>query len=596
MSTPTAVLTLLLVIVSACQDADQAPPPPALAEQGPPPVIYGEDIGQACPIDVDIHLPAAQNPAQPLVAEGPDATDGAWTLRNDDMDPPTAEILTARLQNGNDLLSAEGRPDLLIAGAITGENDLVAVDVHNPTALANVFLNVYAMAAQTSSSAVASHPNNQPANRIQRRLAVWKGPDRAAAAPLPYPVPGPAPDRVWVEGLGAGRYRFVLMHIPNGTPAQAGQVKASEVGSPHGRTTAGQVTLTPPAGVQITCHVNVRLTVGVSDIHQQGRREHLFDVLWGGRPVFNGRVWPGGGAWTWSQSQGFNGQWLQGNVHGVAVAPNGNAPGAHNAIHKAAGAFEPVVQPIGPISGSGRYEHRARLEYQVEGATLTRDEPVTLMVPDHITFTPLGQLANGIGVPHWGGTYSFDLQARYDLFDQHNRALAGPSQSAYRRQYGTNLKAYEALGMGVMAAEAGDNVSWNFVSPANPALTFTVPIGTKQRSRAVPQNGNLSDGRFTDSFRLSINQGQRAMLQNVAIAGRTVFSVSQDVVILLENGATDYDVRVARGQRLEILAPRPPAGAVPWSGLGFMVTLGNGAQPNTGNPDRVANNHNPPPP
>lgn len=134
-----AVLILLLVVVSACRDADEAPPPPALVEQGPPPVIYGEDIGQACPIDVDIHLPAAQNPAQPLVAEAMDATDGAWTLRNDDMDPPTAEILTNRLQNGNDLLAAEGRPDLLIPGAITGENDLVAVDVHNPTSLANVF-------------------------------------------------------------------------------------------------------------------------------------------------------------------------------------------------------------------------------------------------------------------------------------------------------------------------------------------------------------------------------------------------------------------------------------------------------------------------
>jgi hypothetical protein len=47
------------------------------------------------------------------------------------------------------------------------------------------------------------------------------------------------------------------------------------------------------------------------------------------------------------------------------------------------------------------------------------------MVADHITFTPLGQLANGVGVAHWGTTYSFDLQARYDLFDQHNRALVG---------------------------------------------------------------------------------------------------------------------------------------------------------------------------
>jgi hypothetical protein len=149
--------------------------------------------------------------------------------------------------------------------------------------------------------------------------------------------------------------------------------------------------------------------------------------------------------------------------------------------------------------------------------------------------------------------------------------------------------------MGLMAAEAGDDVSWNFVSPVNPLATFTLPIGTKQRSRAVPQNGCLSDGRFTDSFTLNITPAERGMLQQPALAGRPVFSVSQDVVILLENGAVDYDVRVARGQRLEILAPQQNAMGQ-WGGMGFQVTLGNGAQPNTGNPERVASTHNPPPP
>ena len=112
----------------------------------------------------------------------------------------------------------------------------------------------------------------------------------------------------------------------------------------------------------------------------------------------------------------------------------------------------------------------------------------------------------------------------------------------------------------------------------------------------------LSDATFTDAFGLTITNAQRGMLQqdireNNNLASRPVFSVSQDVVVLLSNGVTDYDVRVARGQRLEILAPRAPAApGAPWGGMGFQLTLGNGAQPDTGRPDRVASAHNPPPP
>jgi hypothetical protein len=85
-------------------------------EEQPP--VFGEDIDAKRPIDVDIHLPAAQDPAQPLVAEGEDATAGAWTLRNDDMDATTDEIIRSRLQNGTDLNAAEATPDLSINGAV----------------------------------------------------------------------------------------------------------------------------------------------------------------------------------------------------------------------------------------------------------------------------------------------------------------------------------------------------------------------------------------------------------------------------------------------------------------------------------------------
>ena len=70
-------------------------------------------------------------------------------------------------------------------------------------------------------------------------------------------------------------------------------------------------------------------------------------------------------------------------------------------------------------------------------------------------------------------------------------------------------------------------------------------------------------------------------------------------MVLLRNGATDYDVRVARGNRLEILAPQQRATpAAQWGGMGFQMTLGGagGTQLDTGTPDRVGPAHNPPAP
>lgn len=593
----------LLIAVLAAFVVQAAAQPPEDGDEIP----FDREVPEGeCPIDVDIHLPAAQDPAQPLVDEAWDKTEGAWTLRNDDMDAATDQIVQSRLVNRTDLNAAEGTPDLAVAGAVAGENDLVAVDLHNPARRANLFFNAYSMAQEAGAGQVATNPNNRaPILMPARRVAVWRSPDRTGPVTLPLPVGGPV-DRVWVEGLGAGRYRLVLFELTQGGLPEAKKVKAGEQGSPHGRTTAGVITLRPPPGAAIGCFSHVRLTVAVADIHQTDRRQHLYDVLWGGRPVFDGRLWPGGGTWTWGRDPAFAGAWLPGKVNGVNISPDGTAPAGQSVIHPAHGAFEPAVQAVGQrVVGSPLYARHVRLTYKVEDVTLVRDEPVTLMAPDHITFTPLGALAGGVGQPQWGTTYAFDLQARYTLFDQHDRRLVGRGPlSAYHRQYGARLQAYEALGGGANAAETGDQVTWTYVSPINPARTFTVPIGTRQRSNAIPQDGTLTAGQFTDSFRLSINNSQRGILQQdirqrPALAASRVFAVSQDVVILLSNGAAQYDVRVARGQVLEILAPRAPATpAGQFGGMGFRIILGGagGTVPDTGNPDRVASDHNPPAP
>jgi hypothetical protein len=403
---------------------------------------------------------------------------------------------------------------------------------------------------------------------------------------------------LYVEGLTAGRYRLVLLHRPQMAVAEARAIRAQENGNPHQTPAAGGITLDP----EPLCWRNVRLTVAVVDLYQQDAREHVFDILWGGRAVFDAHLWPPTGAFTWTQEEDLQGAWVDGKVWNQRVQARGAAPsGASDRIVEVHGAFIPQADT--PPRGTMEYGARIALQYEIEGVGLHRSEPVTVMVPHTVTIEPHPALMP-LGEPHWGGTYQVTLVTRYTVHDQHARLLRGQGgRNRYERQYGTRLRVYEALGMGVNAVEQDDIVAMNYISQAR-GRNFQVNIQTRQRRNALPADGSLTDGTFTDTFSLTIDNRLRGILQqeireNRLAAGSTIFSVSQDIVALLENGERAYDVRIARGNLLDIRGPRErQAAAGAWGGLGFRLALGasGGTAMDTGNPMLVGPDYDPPAP
>lgn len=567
----------------------------------PPPETYGEEIEDDCDlIDIDIFKPAAQDSNMPRVDEDRDASAGAWTIRNNDMDASTASILADRLHDRSDLLRVDGKPDLAMA-AVPEEDDLVKIELLNPNKLPDVFLCAYAMAHKVRGLKVKTKAGFQKCSRTTGKLKIWRTATRTGPVRLPHQAPNAA-ETLWVEGLKAGRYRLVLFHLPGGALRAAAGVKAKEPGDPHGERVNADVTLKPP----LACRRNVRLTVTVVDIYQKGRRKHVYDILWGGRAVVDGHVWPGGGSYLWTTSGGLNGTWETGTVHGVKVKKRANAPGGSAKILLIHGGFAPNVTGIGTaVTGTAEYAERFALKYRVEGVLLERHEPVTLMAPHRVEILrPRGDLTR-FGAVILGNDYAVSWQVKYKLHDQigaGGRLLVGPSDSVkYIRQYGSRLQMYEALGMGTNATEdANEQVKMRYRSP-NPNRRFELDIQTKQRPRAIPRRGSLSNAEFTDNFRLGVNRRQRGIIQADIVAGNlaggaNIFQVRQDVVVLLNNGLAEYDVRVSRGQVLEIKGPAArPTPAASWGGLGFRMQLGGagGTVPDTGRPDRVAAGHNP---
>lgn len=564
-----------------------------------PPEVFGEELEDNCDIvDIDIFKPAAQDSNMPRVTEALDASEGAWTIRNDDMDATTASILSDRLHDRTDLLKVDGKPDLEMV-VVPSEDDLVKIELLNPNKYTDVFLCAYAMANEVRGRSVRINAGFRGCTSTNGKLKLWKTATRTGVVNLPHQSSGPV-ETLWVEGLKAGRYRLVLFQQPDGTLRTAAAVKAKEPGNPHGRKVDYRVKLKP----ELSCHRNVRLTVTAVNIRQDKRREHVFDILWGGRAVVDGYVWPGGGGFEWTTSSGLNGTWETGTVHGTRVHRRDTAPGGMNKIQRIHGGFAPAVTAVGaPVSGTGEYAERFVLKYEVEGVSLERHEPVTLMVPHRVTIRPPRGDLTRLGTLINGGDYSVGWAVTYRLFDQVGRLLVGPgNKKAYRRQYGSRLQMYEALGMGTNASEdARERVTMNYVSPIRPQRRFTLQIGTKQRRQAIPNNGSLSNATFTDNFNLNLSNSQRGIVQqdireDNTLAGQNIFQVRQDVVVLLKNGNDMYDIRVARNQVLEIKGPAAPAtSAAPWGGLGFLLRLGagGGTTPATGTPDRVAANHNP---
>lgn len=583
-------------------------------EDTPIPNKEGEEAGniEPCPLDIDIFVPAAQDVYMPRVAETLDASQGAWTIRNDDID--SGNPVPDRLIDQLNLLKVEGRPDLEMPGEVPGENDLVKIELINPALLPNVWLCAYAIAhedgrRQLTATKITTNRNGVKPRSVNGKLQIWRNADRTVAVTLPHKMPAQQSEILWVEGLKAGRYRLVLFQDPSGNIDPA-DVQVTEPGPIHGREVNANIETDPV----LTCLRNVRLTVCMVDIRQAttpNKREHVFDMLWGGRPIFDGDVWPGGGVFAWGQSEGLPGSWISGTVeghpnrrvevHNVRLPRNNEVPEGYRSTHRICGAFEHEITPVGAAAiGSGLYDQQIELNYAVEGVRLERKEPVTLMVPHHVTVTGGSLLGDRFAQDVWGRSQEVKCEVTYHVFTQNDRSLVGPRNNlVYEKRYGSRLQMYEALGMGINAVENDDQVQVNYQSSSNPESTFSFNIQTRQRSKALPDRGSLHDSDFQDNFSIRINSGQRDMiiqdiLDNAALAGLPFFSLRQDVVALISNGQTQYDVRVARDQLLEILRPeRDRRGR--FGGIGLRLTLGGagGTQLRTGSPDRISDTHNP---
>ncbi len=607
----------------------------------PPPVIYGEEIDDSCTVSIDIHKPKAQDNSEPKIMEEQDSTVGAYTLRNNDIDDLITSLNDDRLEDGSDLLKVKGKSDIDINGAIEKEDDLVKIDLCKDPYLDNVYFNAYAMAYEINNNVPAQKGFRpfEPAAKEPVKLRLYRNVNRSGAVKLPYKV-NKFCESLYVEGLKGGRYRLVIFHLKDGSPKD---VFAREIGDPHKTPAAKDIDLKFKKKIDVPCRDNVRLTVAIVDIKQttkkqKSSREHVYDIFWKGRPLFAADLWPPKGSYRWGQSARLPGSWLKGKLRGKPVKPEGSAKGGPAEIVRIHGGFEhkPKVKVGKEVKGSGPYEHRMHLDYNVESNNLQRKEPVTLMVPHNVKVTPLKR-RNGkswsFNQKQWGSTYKVDLKVRYQLFEQLKREMVGPKNvTDYENRYGQRLRMYEALGMGVNAHGKDDIVRMVYQSTLNNARNFTLPIGTKQRRFAIPKKGKtLSDGNFLDHFRMKIEKKERGHFMadlredEKKFSGKIIFSVSQDIVALLENDKGSYDVRVAKDQRLEIYGPQERKKTKKkkwvqnpttkkygweevdeyvgeWGGIGFRMVLGSGGGSviKTGGmdglPDYISKDHNPPAP
>ena len=591
------VAALFSCVLAGCDDqvvpVPHEPPGAGSTEEIPPtqsdepPITITADAADPCPIGIGIHVPPAQNPAIPLVADA--ATRGAITLRNNDIDVDPASLAT-RLTNSDDLLRVEGTPDSALAPVAT-EDDLVRIDLVKAQGANPVFLNAYAMALEDGENVPAKNGPQLPLLDDQA-LHFFRHRSKAAPVALPYTLTAEK-ESLWVEGHKAGRYRLVLFLYPDGDAAKARTVTAREQGDPHQTPAAPQVTLNPP----LQCSRNARLTVAVNDIYQEDRREHVFDVMWGGRARIDVRLWPPNGVFTWATPLG--GNWINGRLRSDNVRSNGNAAsGGNTRFANVHGGWVPGVVPAGqPVQGSGLYDARLRLDYDVEGVTLGRAEPLTLMVPHSVQI--VANNLGGFNVINRGGDRDFAFQVTYEIYEQNARVLKGPSAAAYTRQYGARLRMYEALGgVANLSRRTGYELFWAYNDPD----WTEIRLGTAPRTRAVPTGAGSTNsaGRFNDNFAMNLTARARRFfdvaVQTHTIAdSATIFSALQDIVALLNNDQDLYDVRVARGNRLEAVAPETDPANNRRGPIGFRLILGagGGTSLNTGNPDRVTDPHVP---
>lgn len=596
-----SLLMATLLSLNGCEGGrdviDVPHEPPGAGSEEPFPKIANDEPSivtripkdAACPLALDIHVPPAQDPAIPLIPEAQEATVGAITLRNNDIDVPQNDI-AGRITHRGDLMRVEGIPDSAVA-PIANEDDLIRIDLSKAIGVGPVFLNAYAMALE-SGDTVPRQTGLRPPLMDDKALHLWKQRNKAGPIALPYQLTKQQ-ESLYIEGHKAGRYRLVLFHYPDGNAQKARRVKAAEQGDPHATPARPEVTFEPV----LDCYRNVRATVAVCDIFQK-RRHHVFDVLWGGRALIEARMWPPNGDYTWDQLNA-NATWINGNLRGKDVKQRGTV--AHNDMTRfvtIGGGFVPDVVPVNQlVRGTGLYDARLRLTYVVENVTFRRDEPLTVMAPHRLDIMPRGFALNEIVR---GTDVAFSFQADYDIYEQNGRLLKGPDAAEFTRQYGARLRMYEALGQRHNSQLRGEDLIW--VSPA-PTEWDSIRLDTKPRIRAVPLGTSKTtrEGRFRDNFGFNLTPEIRNYFDGEIQTGRMapntlIFSAQQDIVALLNNDTSEYDVRLARDNVLEVIAPNLMPGNRRGP-LGFRMRLGGagGVNLNTGAPDLVPSDHHPSP-
>ncbi|MEN9316616.1 MAG: hypothetical protein RIS35_3009, partial [Pseudomonadota bacterium] len=621
--------------------------------KAPPPEKPVQTVAKPaeCQLDLAVHRPISQDPSQTRVPKERQLRHGAFTLRNDDADAPVGA-----LSAGHRLpVTLLPRTDLDIQSNPL-ENDLVRVRAANPGGLKNVYLFAFTLAAE------ANRRRNSPVSRTARpapqangsQLVTWTDAAKSAEGPVfAMPVDEKGQD-FWVEGRLGGRYVLALGVVPEGADPRGFRyrVEGSRLAGPAIPAAADKPV------VELGCLEQASLTVVVVDIFQQAGgtvRENAFDVYWSGIPHFRAAVWPGGGRYAWAadyrqgaESKPVPGRAYEGlaggsppgpapasdagirpdalatggSIAGLSVVPAGTVGGRADAADKmpvtgGLAVHEPPLETIPASEWFARevspeinrnaadlYPHRISLAYTLFGGTadeetLVRAEPLEVILPQLMAI-PAAQPQVFERPPR--KRFGVQSTVRYTISDAFGRRIFAPDVSEYLLLYGAALVAWEALRPEEgHARETGDAIEVVNLPPA--AKPFG--IETAQRSQALLFRNRMTEGRFQDTLRISVDgsdddiqsywkhwTGKTAREQLDAFRRATVdrsgqyraaggnaveearlraqdwqaaranllFGIRQDVVLQLRTLRALRDVRVLRGNALRVYFPYIPPG------------------------------------
>jgi len=423
-------------------------------------------------------------------------------------------------------------------------------------------------------------------------------------------------------------------------------------------------------------------------------RKHLFDVMWNGRAEIQGRLWPASGTYQFGHTGKIQqtptdlpAHWvnISTTVDGDAFAPRPTPPPpppppgnpARPAPHASpaprasparpgppgnpAGGATPVPLPAPPpqpatttapqavavvkggfvvergvdiggrVVGSGLYDARLSLSYDVEGVHLIRQAPLTILVPSSVHIEKWGKLEQDAAHPdHFtgeGNETEITFEITYRLRDQNRRWMRLLDDKSAVLTYGATLRMWEALdgvtrprtggtpGNEILTARQIINkvpeIFWVFTSPTQAVNK----LGTIPRARAVPFH---PDDQFQDTFHVKIDMGMNGSTRNFydqqmknkgktranLLPGETVLEVTQDVVCVVDNGDALDDpgmpslrtiqgwpganVLVGATNRLQVTAPQiGPGGHIGNIGLVMIQGVLDDNQPTLVHDDHV---------